>query len=140
MIRFFLFRVVAIQFLISFFFIVHSSWAYTTEDGKVVPPLEEPWGSGTATVNSAQVLVDLLATDPTGLTILMEDGEYNFSGITGDNYGHKIQIKADGVSIRGKSGDPTKVIFKGNGFESCKEVDEEMIEIFAANITIGGLQ
>ncbi|MDB5308040.1 MAG: hypothetical protein JWO38_2242 [Gemmataceae bacterium] len=70
------------------------------------PPLPAPVGDVVA-VDTVAKLHDAVARARAGTTILLADGRYALS--------KPLHIRADRVSLRGKSGDRTKVVLDGGG-------------------------
>ena len=107
--------------------------AYTTFDGKTVPPLPAPVNP-TMCSTTIQLYMALRTQGP-NKTIVLKDGAYDIATI------EPLRIDSIGVTIRGQSGDPTKVVISGKGFENCDYPDEEMFQLAAdsivfANVTI----
>jgi len=64
--------------------------------------------AGAVTVSTTSALLSALQGAAPGATILLEDGTYSFSS------GQYVYVGARGVTLRGKSGDATKVVLDGN--------------------------
>lgn len=71
------------------------------------PPLPAP-PANAVIVNSVATLRSALQNAQPGATILVEDGTYDFSG------GNFVYIDKPRVTLRGRSGDATRVIFDSN--------------------------
>jgi hypothetical protein len=106
--------------------------AYVTYDKKTVPPLPPPTGN-VVNVNTASEFKSAINNATPGQTILLSAGTYDISSM------EPVTVRTDNIAIRGATGDPTEVIIQGRGFESCTNVDEEMLMLFNANITIADL-
>ncbi|MBD3243976.1 MAG: hypothetical protein GF331_25510 [Chitinivibrionales bacterium] len=105
--------------------------AYTTDDGKAVPPLGPP--ANVVHVSTATELRDAINGAESGQTILLAEGVYDISSL------EPLTIRTAGTTLRGATGDPTDVVVRGKGFESCDNVDEEMLMLFNSHITIAEL-
>ena len=90
-------------------------------------------GSLYATVTEAQAdeLPDIVAGAPEGATILLEDGTYTMD--TEGEMARRLQFRTEGVTLRGKSMDATKVVIDG------EYVTNEIVSITASNVTIADL-
>ena len=95
------------------------------------PPLPEPEGN-VVTVDTADRLYAAVTRAQPGTTILLADGRYALS--------QPLHIRADQVSLRGRSGDRTKVVLDGGGklaeaiwLSTCSDVT-------VANLTIRDVQ
>lgn len=71
------------------------------------PPLPAPPANAVVVSTVAALRMALQNAQP-GATILVEDGTYDFSG------GDYVYVDKPGVTLRGRSGDATRVIFDGN--------------------------
>ncbi|OGJ90964.1 MAG: hypothetical protein A2268_10000 [Candidatus Raymondbacteria bacterium RifOxyA12_full_50_37] len=111
-----------------FFIPIHLS-AYTTADGKTVPTLPVPSGT-VVRCSTAATFNQAINSATSGRTILLKDGTYLMAGY------EPMSLDVANITIRGESGDPTKVLVQGRGFESCTNVDEEMFVLYSGNITL----
>lgn len=95
-------------------------------------PLPYP-ATGVIRVTPAQAstLPRIVAQAPAGSTILLEDGLYRFSG-EGESE-RRLNFRRAGVTIRGASGDASKVILDG------EYITKEMLYIEASEITVAHL-
>jgi hypothetical protein len=95
------------------------------------PPLPEPEGE-VVTVDTAAKLSDAVARVRPGTTILLADGRYAIS--------RPLHVRADRVSLRGKSGDRTKVILDGGGTLAEALWLSTCSGVTVANLTIRNVQ
>jgi hypothetical protein len=89
-------------------------------------PLPEP--GSTIEVSNAADLVSTVYDAQPGATIVLSDGTYGLAGKI-------VQVRADNVTLRGKSGDRDKVILDGGYSASSGEI----IAITASHATIANL-
>src|SRR6266545_926609 len=94
-------------------------------------PLPEPEGE-VVTVDTAANLADAVARARPGTTILLADGRYAMS--------KPLNIRADRVSLRGKSGDRTKVVLDGGGTLAEALWLSACSGVTVANLTIRDVQ
>ncbi|OGJ88043.1 MAG: hypothetical protein A2268_04540 [Candidatus Raymondbacteria bacterium RifOxyA12_full_50_37] len=109
-----------------------SLMAYTTEDGKAVPPLPPPPAANVVCSTSAQFYM-AMRTQTSGKTIVLKDGTYPLAPF------EPLGIDSSNITIRGESGDPTKVILTGSGFRNCTNRDEEMLVLYNGGFTLANL-
>jgi hypothetical protein len=109
-----------------------AGWADPAVAGKPgkAPPLPAPQGKITC-VSTIDELRNALQADSEGETILLADGVYDVAG-------GFLRLDRDGLSLRGASGDPSKVILKGKGFK-VHDRAEELIKVEAKSVTIADL-
>jgi hypothetical protein len=109
-----------------------ASWADPAMAAKPgrVPPLRAPEGKITR-VSTINELRHALQADREGETILLADGVYDVAG-------GFLRLDKDGLSLRGASGDPSKVILRGKGFK-VHDRAEELIKVEAKGVTIADL-
>jgi hypothetical protein len=98
---------------------------------KEVPPLPPP--TNVINVNSAPELAAAVSRLQQGQTVVLADGEYNISNL------YPIQFTKNNTTLRSASGDPTKAVIRGRGFESSTDVDEELFQIRAASVTFADI-
>lgn len=96
-----------------------------------VPPLPAPTGKVTHVRTTDELLAALRAARE-GETILLADGLYD---VAGRGF---LTLARDRMSLRGASGDPTRVVLKGKGFR-VHDRNEEMIKVAGRGITIADL-
>ncbi|OGJ89587.1 MAG: hypothetical protein A2487_15215 [Candidatus Raymondbacteria bacterium RifOxyC12_full_50_8] len=107
-----------------------SLFSYITFDGKEVPPFAPP-PANAVNVSTLSQFSAALNTQTAGQTIVLADGVYSVANI------EPLSIRVNNLTIRGASGDPSKVIISGKGFENCAYPDEEMFMFnnHASNVT-----
>ncbi|OGJ89590.1 MAG: hypothetical protein A2487_15235 [Candidatus Raymondbacteria bacterium RifOxyC12_full_50_8] len=105
--------------------------AYTTWDGKIVPPL--PGSASPSLCSTNTQLYMALRTQTANRIIVLKDGTYNIASF------EPLRIDSSGITIRGESGDPTKVVIRGSGFRNCTNLDEEMFVLYNGNVTFADL-
>jgi len=110
--------------------------AYTTADGKEVPPYPIPTTNVVRCSSFVSLYLALRSQASNRTYLITKDTLYNFNTAT-------ISIDSPGIKIIGASGDPTNCIIKGNGFENNNSVDFDLIRlqggahhVVFANITI----
>jgi hypothetical protein len=106
--------------------LVTVSWVYSYLR-KPVPPLAP--ATNVINVSSVQQLAVAVNSVQSGQTILLADGEYVVPP-------RELIISRSNVTIRGASGDPSKVFLKGYGFHSSTDVDEEWFKLVTSDITL----
>jgi Periplasmic copper-binding protein (NosD) len=94
-------------------------------------PRLEPSGQ-TLRVRTVSELTAAIASAKKGQTLLLADGTYDLGPV------EPLRLRTDSVTLYGESRDPSKVIFKGQGFKSAN-INEEMIKIEASSITLAYL-
>lgn len=95
-----------------------------------VPPLPLPKGKITRVATVAELRHALQAARE-GETILLADGLYDLAG-------GFLRLDKDNLSLRGASGDPSRVILRGKGFK-VHDRTEELIKVEAKGITVADL-
>ncbi len=103
-----------------------------TSPSVACPPL--PASSGTEVrigPDRADELPGIARDAAPGTTILLEDGTYTFSA--GDEASRRLQLRAEGVTLRSASNDAEAVIIDG------EYATNEMITIHASNVTVAHL-
>ena len=119
-------------FMSNFFILTICSaiFCYTTEDNRLVPALPSPSGNIVECHDIVEFSTAISNLD-SGQTILLHPGTYYAVGPYGE-----LAIDQPNVTIRGTTGDPKDVIVRGYGFESCTRPDEEILMLYAPNITL----
>jgi len=103
-----------------------------TSGGSGCLPLPEPTGDIIeVSVDQADDLPGIVRDAPAGSTILLGDGTYRMSGA--GEAERRLQIVADGVTLRSASGDREAVTIDG------EYLTEEVITVSASNVTIAHL-
>jgi hypothetical protein len=95
------------------------------------PPLPKPTGE-VVNVRTPRELARALDAARPGQTIMLADGLYDVSRLG------FLHLARDNLTVRGASGDPTKVVLKGKGFKR-HDRREEMIKIVARGVTVADL-
>jgi len=97
--------------------------------GSACAPLG-PSGGTAVTVgpSEADALVSMVRDAAPGTTFLLEDGTYTFSG--GDEASRRLQIRAEGVTLRSASNDAEAVIIDG------EYLTNEILTVQASNATV----
>ncbi|OGJ92316.1 MAG: hypothetical protein A2268_06185 [Candidatus Raymondbacteria bacterium RifOxyA12_full_50_37] len=114
------------------FILIQTSVSFTTWDGKEVPALPAPSGEVVTCSTMIQFYMAFRQQKP-GRTIVLKEGNYNISSLT------PLRIDSNGVTIRGESEDPSKVVLSGRGFDNNYNVDEEMFFINGNTMTFANL-
>jgi hypothetical protein len=83
------------------------------------------------TAAEADALPGIVRDAAAGTTIVLDDGTYRMTG--GDEASRRIQIIAEGVTLRGRSGDREAVIIDG------EYLTQEIVTVSASNVTIADL-
>ncbi|MGE3676198.1 MAG: hypothetical protein AB7K71_41395, partial [Polyangiaceae bacterium] len=92
-------------------------------------PLPMPSGNTVrVTPGEADQLPSIVAGAASGTTILLADGTYTMS--TSGEAARRIQLKTPGVTLRGESGDASKVILDG------EYQTDEMVTVHASDVTL----
>jgi hypothetical protein len=95
-------------------------------------PLPAPTGDVIeVTADEADELPGIVRGAAAGATIALDDGIYRMTG--GDEASRRIQIVAEGVTLRGRSGDRDAVVIDG------EYMTQEIITVSASNVTIADL-
>jgi flagellar hook assembly protein FlgD len=114
--------------IIFLFFAVSIGQSYLIKD---VPPLPPP--TNVINVSSVQQLAVAVNSVQSGQTILLADGQYLVPP-------RELILRTPNVTLRGASGDASKVYLKGYGFESSTDIDEEWLKITTDGVTIADLK
>ncbi|MBN1807627.1 MAG: right-handed parallel beta-helix repeat-containing protein [Planctomycetes bacterium] len=107
-----------------FAFACSAAWSLDRQ----APPLAAP-SSGVQWVRDTHSLENAVNNARTNTTIMIADGTYQLKSFL------RLQ-NARNVTIRGASGDPTKVIIRGNGFDRRDEQDDILRIDSGENITV----
>ncbi|MEZ4228275.1 MAG: hypothetical protein R3B89_03860 [Polyangiaceae bacterium] len=92
-------------------------------------PLAMPSGNTVrVTPGDADQLPGIVANAASGTTILLADGTYTMTASGEAN--RRLQLKTPGVTLRGESGDASKVILDG------EYKTDEMVTVHASNVTL----
>src|SRR3989339_88992 len=120
------------SFSIAFIFLViQIVQGHTTWDGKNVPSLPDP--ENPVICSTLVQLYLAVRTQCTGRTIVLKNGVYDIANI------EPLNIDSPYITIRGITDDPNGVVLVANGFNSCVNVEEEMIVLYTHHTTFANL-